>query len=83
MHFGPAEVHCSDGEGNLNDATAKAVPEAKGAELTMRARGQRATTCRLFSPDYRMGLCLPPRRLPSSSNDVSPCAVWPTTCDAT
>eukprot|EP00959_Pyramimonas_sp_CCMP1952_P331564 6943064-Pyramimonas_sp.AAC.1 len=34
----------SDGEGALNNDTAKEVLKAKGAELRIRARGQRATT---------------------------------------
>eukprot|EP00959_Pyramimonas_sp_CCMP1952_P251864 5262472-Pyramimonas_sp.AAC.1 len=34
----------SNGEGALNNDTAKAVLQAKGTELRMRARGQRATT---------------------------------------
>eukprot|EP00959_Pyramimonas_sp_CCMP1952_P150938 3158777-Pyramimonas_sp.AAC.1 len=33
----------SDGEGALNNDTAKAVIKTKGTELRMRARGQRAT----------------------------------------
>eukprot|EP00959_Pyramimonas_sp_CCMP1952_P439508 9200934-Pyramimonas_sp.AAC.1 len=44
MHFGPAEVLHSDGEGALKHDTAKAVLEAKGIELRTRARGQCATT---------------------------------------
>eukprot|EP00959_Pyramimonas_sp_CCMP1952_P000297 5928-Pyramimonas_sp.AAC.1 len=42
--FGPAKVLYSDGEGALNNDTAKAVLEGKGTELRMRAHGQRATT---------------------------------------
>eukprot|EP00959_Pyramimonas_sp_CCMP1952_P190219 3979175-Pyramimonas_sp.AAC.1 len=44
MQFGPANVLYSDGEGALNNDTAKAVLEAEGTELRIRARGQRATT---------------------------------------
>eukprot|EP00959_Pyramimonas_sp_CCMP1952_P213833 4474319-Pyramimonas_sp.AAC.1 len=44
MQFGLAKVLYSDGEGALNNDTAKAVLKAKGTELRMRARGQRATT---------------------------------------
>eukprot|EP00959_Pyramimonas_sp_CCMP1952_P006053 126693-Pyramimonas_sp.AAC.1 len=44
MQFGPAKVLYSDGEGALNNDTAKAVLKAKGTELWIRARGQRATT---------------------------------------
>eukprot|EP00959_Pyramimonas_sp_CCMP1952_P084865 1774614-Pyramimonas_sp.AAC.1 len=44
MQFGPAKVFYSDGEGALNNDTAKAVFNAKCTELWMRARGQRATT---------------------------------------
>eukprot|EP00959_Pyramimonas_sp_CCMP1952_P225346 4712804-Pyramimonas_sp.AAC.1 len=47
--MGPAkEVH-SDGEGALNDDTAQAVRKAKGTELRMRARGQRAATIKARS----------------------------------
>eukprot|EP00959_Pyramimonas_sp_CCMP1952_P186024 3889777-Pyramimonas_sp.AAC.1 len=42
--FGPARVLYSDGEGAFNIDTAKAVLKAKGSELRVRARGQRATT---------------------------------------
>eukprot|EP00959_Pyramimonas_sp_CCMP1952_P078761 1646639-Pyramimonas_sp.AAC.1 len=44
MLFGPAKVLYSDGEGALNNDTAKAVLKAKGTELRIRARGHRATT---------------------------------------
>eukprot|EP00959_Pyramimonas_sp_CCMP1952_P154454 3231275-Pyramimonas_sp.AAC.1 len=44
MQFGPAKVIYSDGDGALNNDTAKAVLKAEGAELRMRARGQHATT---------------------------------------
>eukprot|EP00959_Pyramimonas_sp_CCMP1952_P226923 4744433-Pyramimonas_sp.AAC.1 len=44
MQFGPAKVFYSDGEGALNNDTAKAAPEAKGTELRIRARRQRAST---------------------------------------
>eukprot|EP00959_Pyramimonas_sp_CCMP1952_P170575 3564660-Pyramimonas_sp.AAC.1 len=44
MQFGPAQVFYSDGEGAPNNDTAKAVLKAKGTELRMLARGQRATT---------------------------------------
>eukprot|EP00959_Pyramimonas_sp_CCMP1952_P187874 3928198-Pyramimonas_sp.AAC.1 len=44
MQFGPAKVLYYDGEGALNNDTAKAVLKAKGIELRMRARGQYATT---------------------------------------
>eukprot|EP00959_Pyramimonas_sp_CCMP1952_P156478 3272627-Pyramimonas_sp.AAC.1 len=43
MQFGPAEVLYSDRAGAFNNDTAKAVLEAKGTELRIRARGQRAT----------------------------------------
>eukprot|EP00959_Pyramimonas_sp_CCMP1952_P154882 3240484-Pyramimonas_sp.AAC.1 len=49
MQFGLAKVRCSDGEGALNDDTAKAVLKAKGTELRIRARGQRATTIEVRS----------------------------------
>eukprot|EP00959_Pyramimonas_sp_CCMP1952_P293436 6136726-Pyramimonas_sp.AAC.1 len=42
--FGPAKVLYSDGGGAVNNDTAQAVLEAKGTELRMCARGQRATT---------------------------------------
>eukprot|EP00959_Pyramimonas_sp_CCMP1952_P017549 372401-Pyramimonas_sp.AAC.1 len=42
--FGPAKLFYYDGEGALNNDTAKAVLKAKGAELRIRARGQHATT---------------------------------------
>eukprot|EP00959_Pyramimonas_sp_CCMP1952_P457462 9474973-Pyramimonas_sp.AAC.1 len=44
MQFGPAKVLYSDGEGALNNDTAKAVLKARGIELKIRARGQHATT---------------------------------------
>eukprot|EP00959_Pyramimonas_sp_CCMP1952_P337499 7067824-Pyramimonas_sp.AAC.1 len=44
MQFGPAKVLYSDGEGALNNDPATAVLKAKGIELRIRARGQRATT---------------------------------------
>eukprot|EP00959_Pyramimonas_sp_CCMP1952_P139974 2929242-Pyramimonas_sp.AAC.1 len=44
MQFGHAKVLYSDGEGALNNDTAKAVLKEKGAELRIRARGQHATT---------------------------------------
>eukprot|EP00959_Pyramimonas_sp_CCMP1952_P283211 5920165-Pyramimonas_sp.AAC.1 len=44
MQFGPAIVLYSDGEGARNSDIAKAILKAKGTELRMRARGQRATT---------------------------------------
>eukprot|EP00959_Pyramimonas_sp_CCMP1952_P081396 1700694-Pyramimonas_sp.AAC.1 len=44
MQFGPAKVLYSDGEGALNNDTAKAVLKAKGTELRLRAREQHATT---------------------------------------
>eukprot|EP00959_Pyramimonas_sp_CCMP1952_P030145 632188-Pyramimonas_sp.AAC.1 len=44
MQFGPAKVLYSDGAGAFNNDTAKAVFTAKGTELRIRARGQRATT---------------------------------------
>eukprot|EP00959_Pyramimonas_sp_CCMP1952_P363023 7601794-Pyramimonas_sp.AAC.1 len=44
MQFGPAKVLYSDGEGALNKDTAEAVLKAKGTELRIPARGQRATT---------------------------------------
>eukprot|EP00959_Pyramimonas_sp_CCMP1952_P019954 421434-Pyramimonas_sp.AAC.1 len=44
MQFGPAKVLYSDGEGALNNDTARAVLRAKGIELSMRARGKHATT---------------------------------------
>eukprot|EP00959_Pyramimonas_sp_CCMP1952_P252589 5277467-Pyramimonas_sp.AAC.1 len=44
MQIGPAEVFYFDGEGALNNGTAKAVLKAKGTELRTRARGQHATT---------------------------------------
>eukprot|EP00959_Pyramimonas_sp_CCMP1952_P419665 8790277-Pyramimonas_sp.AAC.1 len=44
MQFGPAKVVYSDGEGARNNGTAKAVLKAKGTELRIRERGQRATT---------------------------------------
>eukprot|EP00959_Pyramimonas_sp_CCMP1952_P202516 4235073-Pyramimonas_sp.AAC.1 len=44
MQLGPAKVLYSDGEGALNNDTAKAVLKAKGTELRIRARGQHATT---------------------------------------
>eukprot|EP00959_Pyramimonas_sp_CCMP1952_P298779 6249442-Pyramimonas_sp.AAC.1 len=44
MQFGPAKVLYSDGEGALNNDTAKAALKAKGAELRIRARGQHGTT---------------------------------------
>eukprot|EP00959_Pyramimonas_sp_CCMP1952_P207116 4332593-Pyramimonas_sp.AAC.1 len=44
MQFGPAKVLYSDGEGALHNDAAKAVLKAKGAELRIRARGQRAAT---------------------------------------
>eukprot|EP00959_Pyramimonas_sp_CCMP1952_P315357 6600283-Pyramimonas_sp.AAC.1 len=44
MQFGPAKVLYSDGEGALNNGTAKTVLKATGTELRMRARGQHATT---------------------------------------
>eukprot|EP00959_Pyramimonas_sp_CCMP1952_P004209 88505-Pyramimonas_sp.AAC.1 len=43
MQFGPAKVLCSDGEGALNNDTAKAGLRARGTELRIRARGQHAT----------------------------------------
>eukprot|EP00959_Pyramimonas_sp_CCMP1952_P162815 3403632-Pyramimonas_sp.AAC.1 len=42
MHFGPAKVFYSDGEGALNNDIAEAVLKAKGTELRIRARGQHA-----------------------------------------
>ena len=44
MRHGPAEVLYSDGEGALNNETAKALLRHKGTELRIRARGQHATT---------------------------------------
>eukprot|EP00959_Pyramimonas_sp_CCMP1952_P171352 3580603-Pyramimonas_sp.AAC.1 len=44
MQSGPAKAFYSNGEGALNNDTAKAVLTAKGIELRIRARGQRATT---------------------------------------
>eukprot|EP00959_Pyramimonas_sp_CCMP1952_P231651 4841958-Pyramimonas_sp.AAC.1 len=44
MQFGLAKVRYSNGEGALNNGTAKAVLKAKATKLRMRARGQRATT---------------------------------------
>eukprot|EP00959_Pyramimonas_sp_CCMP1952_P270555 5656161-Pyramimonas_sp.AAC.1 len=44
MQFGPAKVLYSDGEGALNNDTAKTVLKAKGTELRIRARGHHATT---------------------------------------
>eukprot|EP00959_Pyramimonas_sp_CCMP1952_P463874 9485658-Pyramimonas_sp.AAC.1 len=44
MQCGIAKVLYSDGEGALNNDAAKAVLKAEGAELRMRARGQRART---------------------------------------
>eukprot|EP00959_Pyramimonas_sp_CCMP1952_P187163 3913889-Pyramimonas_sp.AAC.1 len=49
--FGPAKVLYSDGEGALKD-TAQAALRAEGAELRMRARGQRATTIETRSAYY-------------------------------
>eukprot|EP00959_Pyramimonas_sp_CCMP1952_P243314 5085904-Pyramimonas_sp.AAC.1 len=44
MQLGLAKVLYSDGEGTLNNYTAQAVLETKGAELRIRARGQHGTT---------------------------------------
>eukprot|EP00959_Pyramimonas_sp_CCMP1952_P173282 3621040-Pyramimonas_sp.AAC.1 len=44
MQFGSTKVRYSNGEGALNNDTAKAVLEARGTELRIRARGQHATT---------------------------------------
>eukprot|EP00959_Pyramimonas_sp_CCMP1952_P090545 1895499-Pyramimonas_sp.AAC.1 len=44
MQFGPAKVLYPVGEGVLSSDIAKAVLQAKGTELRIRARGQRATT---------------------------------------
>eukprot|EP00959_Pyramimonas_sp_CCMP1952_P315616 6605926-Pyramimonas_sp.AAC.1 len=44
MQFGPAKALYSDGEGATNNDTVKSVLKARGTELRMRARGQRATT---------------------------------------
>eukprot|EP00959_Pyramimonas_sp_CCMP1952_P150166 3142340-Pyramimonas_sp.AAC.1 len=44
MQVGPAKVLYSDGEGALNNDTAKTILQAKGTEITMRARGQHAAT---------------------------------------
>eukprot|EP00959_Pyramimonas_sp_CCMP1952_P172961 3614348-Pyramimonas_sp.AAC.1 len=44
MQHGPATAMYSDGEGALNNDTAKAVLKAKGAERRVHARGQHATT---------------------------------------
>eukprot|EP00959_Pyramimonas_sp_CCMP1952_P247320 5169994-Pyramimonas_sp.AAC.1 len=44
MQFEPAKALYSDGEGTLNNDAAKAAHKAKGTELRIRARGQRATT---------------------------------------
>eukprot|EP00959_Pyramimonas_sp_CCMP1952_P229856 4805945-Pyramimonas_sp.AAC.1 len=43
MQLGHAKAFFSDGEGALNNDTAKAVLKAKGIELRRRARGQHAT----------------------------------------
>eukprot|EP00959_Pyramimonas_sp_CCMP1952_P294054 6150259-Pyramimonas_sp.AAC.1 len=43
MQFGPAKVFYSDGEGALNNDTARAVLKAKCIERRIRARGQHAT----------------------------------------
>eukprot|EP00959_Pyramimonas_sp_CCMP1952_P289502 6055244-Pyramimonas_sp.AAC.1 len=45
MQLGPARLY-SDGEGALNGDTAKAVLQTRGAELRIRARGQRARPLR-------------------------------------
>ena len=44
MQHGTAEVLYSDGEGALNTDAAKDILSSRGAELRIRARGQRATT---------------------------------------
>eukprot|EP00959_Pyramimonas_sp_CCMP1952_P042699 892829-Pyramimonas_sp.AAC.2 len=44
MQVGPAEALYSDGGGALNNDAAKAVLMARGIELGIRARAQRATT---------------------------------------
>eukprot|EP00959_Pyramimonas_sp_CCMP1952_P286784 5996896-Pyramimonas_sp.AAC.1 len=44
MQSGPAKALYSDGEGALNNDTAKAVLTATGIELRIRVRGQRPTT---------------------------------------
>eukprot|EP00959_Pyramimonas_sp_CCMP1952_P379081 7940517-Pyramimonas_sp.AAC.1 len=44
MQFGPAKVLYSDGEGAFDNDFAKAVPKAKCIKLSIRARGQHATT---------------------------------------
>eukprot|EP00959_Pyramimonas_sp_CCMP1952_P142034 2973217-Pyramimonas_sp.AAC.1 len=44
MKFGPAKVLYSDGEGALNNDTAKAVLKAKSIDFRIRARGQHAAT---------------------------------------
>eukprot|EP00959_Pyramimonas_sp_CCMP1952_P002739 56659-Pyramimonas_sp.AAC.1 len=44
IQFGPARVLYSDREGALHNAMAKTVLTAKGAELRIRARGQRDAT---------------------------------------
>eukprot|EP00959_Pyramimonas_sp_CCMP1952_P282428 5903263-Pyramimonas_sp.AAC.1 len=43
MQFGPTTVLYSDGEGALNNDTAKSALEANGTEFRIRARGQHAT----------------------------------------
>eukprot|EP00959_Pyramimonas_sp_CCMP1952_P282637 5907648-Pyramimonas_sp.AAC.1 len=44
MQFGPGKAFYSDGEGALSNDIAKAVLKARGTELRILARGQRATT---------------------------------------
>eukprot|EP00959_Pyramimonas_sp_CCMP1952_P231398 4836783-Pyramimonas_sp.AAC.1 len=44
IQFGPAKALYSDGEGALHNDIANAVLKARGAELGICARGQRATT---------------------------------------
>eukprot|EP00959_Pyramimonas_sp_CCMP1952_P419441 8785405-Pyramimonas_sp.AAC.1 len=44
MQFGLAKVLYADGEGALNNNTAKAVLKAKGTDFGIRARGQHAAT---------------------------------------
>eukprot|EP00959_Pyramimonas_sp_CCMP1952_P406313 8515634-Pyramimonas_sp.AAC.1 len=53
MQFGPAKLLCPDGEGALKIDAPKAVLKAKGAELRMRARGQRTATIEARSGTLR------------------------------
>eukprot|EP00959_Pyramimonas_sp_CCMP1952_P006445 134838-Pyramimonas_sp.AAC.1 len=51
--FGPAKELYSDGEGALNNDTAKAALNARVDELRMRARRQRATTTEAKNDELR------------------------------